>query len=147
MFLCRPKAYLVRFISTISHPQQRKEVQNMQILKTSLTDDILKYGFMNSPENLKLSEIPEGTLLHVSDFVLYEREYNGENRKHISIAVEQPDNTIRVYVTNSQTFITEFEGILSVFGDDCNKLKEHNVKILKGTSKKGRTFITCTLVP
>lgn len=119
----------------------------MQILKTSLTDDTLKYGFMNSPENLKLSEIPEGTLLRVSDFVLYEREYNGENRKHISIAVEQPDNTIRVYVTNSQTFITEFEGILSVFGDDCNKLKEHNVKILKGTSKKGRTFITCTLVP
>lgn len=119
----------------------------MQILKTSLKDDILKYSFMNSPENLKLSEIPEGTLLHISDFIIYEREYNGETKKHMSIAVDQSDNTIRVYVTNSQTFIQELEGILSVFENDCAKLKEHGVKILKGTSKKGRTFITCTLVP
>ncbi len=120
----------------------------MQIISTSLQDPKSKYIYTSSQDNVRMSSIPNGRLIKVTDYILFSKIYlkDGDQveRPHLSIGYFEGDNFI-IATTNSPTFISEFESILSIYSGDIDQLRKDAIKIIHGKSNKGREFITCAL--
>ena len=120
----------------------------MQIISTSLQDPKSKYIYTSSQDNVRMSSIPNGRLIKVTDYILFSKFYlkDGDQveRPHLSIGYFEGDNFI-IATTNSPTFISEFESILSIYSGDIDQLRKDAIKIIHGKSNKGREFITCAL--
>lgn len=88
---------------------------------------------------LKMSQLEDGAELPLEGFVLYE-DINQKTGEMMEIlAIETNGNH---YATNSATFIREFKAILDLFNGDCDGVI---LKVIRGTSKAGRNFLTCGL--
>lgn len=120
----------------------------MQIISTSLQDPKSKYIYTSSQDNVRMSSIANGTLIKVTDYILFSQNYLKDDKQverlHLSIGYYEGDNFI-IATTNSPTFISEFESILSIYDGDIDQLRRDAIKIIHGKSNKGREFITCAL--
>lgn len=77
-----------------------------------------------------------GSTFELTSWVLYtDKNKDGEDIELFSMRTVDDET----YTTNSQTFISAFRDILDIFSaDEIDKLK-----IMSGTSKNGRTYVTC----
>lgn len=120
----------------------------MQIISTSLQDPKSKFIYTSSQDNVRMSSIPNGTLIKVTDYILFSKVYLKDGNQvvcpHLSIGYFEGDNFI-IATTNSPTFISEFESILSIYSGDIDQLRKDAIKIIHEKSNKGREFITCAL--
>ena len=97
------------------------------------------YRIMNSNETKKMLDA-DGSELEVKAWVIYEDdpdEKTGDIKKVLTIMTEDDE----IFGTISPTFIKEFEKIAKYFGDDVG-----SIKVITGTSKSGRTYVTCDVV-
>lgn len=112
----------------------------MEILKKSdglTTMDI--YKMSKSNEIQKVSD-NDGKILPVKAYMTYtDIDSKGEEKTICSIMTQDDE----VYATNSDSFIRDFEDILSLTAS-MNQTVE-TIKIVSGKSKAGRTFYTCEL--
>ena len=95
------------------------------------------YRLMKSPEVKKMSEA-EGSILEIDSWIHYnspDRE-TGEIKEVIAIAT--PDGEL--FATISNTFREEFTDMVNYFGPDLGA-----IKVIAGTSKAGRKYITCSI--
>ena len=95
------------------------------------------YKLMKSPEVKKMSEA-EGSILEIDSWIYYnspDRE-TGEIKEVIAVAT--PDGEL--FATISNTFKEEFMDMVNYFGSDLG-----DIKVIAGTSKAGRKYITCSI--
>ena len=95
------------------------------------------YKLMKSPEVKKMSEA-EGSILEIESWIYYnspDRE-TGEIKEVIAVAT--PDGEL--FATISNTFKEEFMDMVNYFGSDLGA-----IKVIAGTSKAGRKYITCSI--
>ena len=98
------------------------------------------YQLLRNPETQKMSsnkDIP----FEVDCWCIFQdvKKLTGEVQEILSIKTKGGE----VFATNSKTFMDEFLTIWDMF-----KMKNEEVppiKVISGTSKNGRTFITCTI--
>lgn len=96
-----------------------------------------EYKLMNSNETKKMSDA-EGSVLNPKAWVLYEDTTpTGEIKKVITLITEDGE----IFGTISESFINAFERIVDFFGGEIGE-----IKVVSGTSKAGRTYITCDIV-
>ena len=111
----------------------------MEILKMHPEDMDRRtsYKIMNSNEACKMSDA-EGSVLDVKAWVIYNDtdEKTGEIKKVVSLMTDDGE----IFGTISGTFIREFEKIADHCGNHCG-----SIKVISGTSKAGRTYITCDI--
>ena len=100
-------------------------------------DKRMSYNLMNSNETHKMSDA-EGSVLQVKAWVIYEDEDPRTHEVKKVCSIQTADDEI--FGTISPTFIREFEKIVNFFGGDVG-----DIKVISGTSKNGRTFITCDI--
>lgn len=94
------------------------------------------YNMTRSPEIQKMSDCV-GEIVDVEKFVLYsDTNADGHDQEILSVMGKNG----LVYATNSQTAKKEF-----LYIDDLMEGEPYAVKIVNGTSKNGRTYITLTL--
>lgn len=96
------------------------------------------YRMTRNQTNEKMSDY-KGEIVTIVDWVEYEdvSENDGEIRRLLSVKTDDG----RVLVTNSATFRRELFYMLEIFGNEPLP----PVKIVGGTSKGGREFITAAL--
>ena len=101
-------------------------------------DKRTSYKLMNSNETKRMSDA-DGSILEVKAWCIYNDidTKTGDEKKVVSVMT----NDDEIFGTISETFIREFEKIADHFGNDVG-----SIKVITGTSKAGRTFITCDIV-
>ena len=100
-------------------------------------DKRTSFKLCNSNETQKMSNA-SGSILEVVAWALYTDIDNktGDGKKVVSLMTADGE----IFGTISETFIREFEKIADHFDDDVG-----NIKVIEGTSKSGRSFITCDI--
>ena len=93
------------------------------------------YKMMKSPDIKKMSDA-EDSILEVKSWLKYSDIYTKTGEVKEILTLETVDG--EMFGTLSDTFKREFEDIVSFFGDDVGA-----IKVIGGTSKAGRKFITC----
>lgn len=96
-----------------------------------------QYKMMKSPEVKKMSDAVD-SLLEVKSWLSYTDvdSKTGEIREILTIETQDGE----MFGTVSATFRREFADIVNFFGEDVGV-----IKVLGGSSKAGRNFITCTV--
>lgn len=111
----------------------------MTIKKITTDEKVLTYKLTRSPKMQKMSDIPDGAELIVSEYALYEDvNSDGEKQDILSILTSNGD----IYGTNSATFQREFEVITDIFEGSSIPA----ITVVHGKTKNGRDFITCAIV-
>lgn len=130
--------------------QNEKGEHKMEILKTNVTDPYKLYVLTNGNDSEKLSTLETGTEFKVIDFCHFEQvmRNTGEVKEMLTFVIEEKNSNgaLSQYTTNSQTFIETFLDIIDLFERNENPISDMSMKIERGTSNKGRTFMLCRLV-
>lgn len=125
-----------RSLNTI-HKARKEYV--MEIIKATATDRKKLYQLTRGADVRKISDMV-GQDLTVKSFVLYkDQKSNGESMQ--VLAIEAEDGTM--VATNSSTFINEFTGIAEICGPEPADMIGEKIRIMSGTGKSGRRFMTC----
>ena len=95
------------------------------------------YKLMKSPDVKKMSDA-EDSILEVKSWLKYTDIDSKTGEVKEILTLETMDG--EMFGTVSDTFKREFDDIVSFFGDDVGA-----IKVVSGTSKAGRKFITCTV--
>ena len=95
------------------------------------------YKMMKSPDVKKMSDA-EDSILEVKSWVRYSDIDTETGEVKEILTIETVDG--EMFGTISDTFKREFDDIVSFFGKDVGA-----IKVIGGTSKAGRKFITCTV--
>lgn len=111
----------------------------MKILRTSNNNMTAAtvYRLSKSPAIRKLSDAA-GQTIEIAEYVFYE-DVNADGKPQTICSIRTTDGD--VLATNSSTFVREFSDMIDMFEDMGEQVKA--IKIVQGTSKGGRTFITC----
>ena len=112
------------------------EAETMEILKANKELDKKEIYFLTkSQDTLKMTEAADQEL-ELSAWAIY-KDHNSDGEEVELFALRTVEG--ETYATNSQTFISAFRDILDVFDpEEVTKLK-----VMTGTSKNNRTYITC----
>lgn len=95
------------------------------------------FNMMKSAEIRRMSDY-SGETIQIDRWIVYEDvKQNGDTVTVLSIMSVNGD----CYATNSSTFIEDFNALNGVMEQYGGSLE--SIKIVSGTSKAGRTFITC----
>jgi len=113
----------------------------MQIIEKSREMDAKDLYRMTRNAKIQKMKDAANSTIKVDAWVHYQDENNSGKVQDI-ISIEEKE-TGTVYATNSPTFIHEFLAIVKILEDAGETLNE--LEIISGTSKGGRTFITCGL--
>lgn len=109
------------------------------IKKFNVNNTMDLYALTKSPDRKKLSDY-KGKEMELDAWVLCEDERKGESFNILCIR----DKTGIAYATNSATFIREFTDAVSMFESLGDSI--HTIRVDEGTSKNGRTYITCVVL-
>lgn len=114
----------------------------MNILyKLNVKDHKDLYDLTKSPTIKKLTSI-RGEIRSIGCAVIYEdTKHDGEIQKILSFRCK---DTGDIFATNSPTFIRDFEDARDMLSDFDEEI--HTIRIESGTSRAGRTFISCVYV-
>ena len=104
-----------------------------------------RYALTKSPKIQRMSDIV-GSVISVKAYAVYtDEDKEGKSRVILSIMDQDGD----VYATNSVSFAREFADIVSMC-EQCDGLDLaealSSIEIMSGTSKSGRTYLTCAMV-
>lgn len=80
-----------------------------------------------------------GSSIDVYAYCIY-TDFNSKDNKEVEV-LSVMDTDGSVYATNSATFKKDFLDIAELMGGE-----DFSIGVISGTSKKGREFITCTLL-
>ena len=96
-----------------------------------------EYKLMKSPVVKRMSDAID-SIIEVGAWLAYTDtdSRTGEDREVLLIAAKDGE----MFATVSAVFRREFKDIVEHFGDDVGA-----IKVIGGTSKAGRNFITCTI--
>lgn len=113
-----------------------KEEEVMEILKANKELDKKEIYFLTKAQDTqKMTEAADQTLDLVAWALYKDHNADGEEVELFSMRTVEGET----YATNSPTFISAFRDILDVFDpEEVNK-----IKVMTGTSKNNRTYITC----
>ena len=104
-----------------------------------------RYALTKSPKIQRMSDVV-GSVIAVKAYALYTDEDKDGNPRDILSLMDQDGD---VYATNSVSFIREFADIVSMC-EQCDGLDLtealSSIEIMSGTSKAGRTYLTCAMV-
>ena len=105
----------------------------MEIIKKypETMDNRTAFKLMKSPEVKKMITA-ENSILEVAEWLMF------SDTSYTVLTIKTVDG--EMFGTISETFIKAFEEIVSFFGNDVGA-----IKVVKGTSKNGREYITCTV--
>lgn len=108
----------------------------MEFLVTNKELDKKEQYFLTKAQDvMKMTDIVDNTV-ELSSWALY-KDHNADGEEVELFAMRTVDD--ESYATNSPTFIAAFRDILDIFApEEITKLK-----IMSGTSKNNRTYITC----
>lgn len=96
-----------------------------------------QYKLCMSKDAQKMS-ILEEQVVELGSWLLY-KDVNSKGEEQKILAVKTPVG--EVFATNSPTFVTDFERTIDFF--EQNNEVVQSVKVVGGTSKNGRHYITC----
>lgn len=97
-----------------------------------------KYFLTKAQDVQKMTEAV-GQTLDLDAWAIYkDHNSDGEEVELFSMLTEDGDK----FATNSQTFISAFREILDIFEPEEIK----RIKVMDGTSKNNRTYVTCAYV-
>lgn len=104
-----------------------------------------RYALTKSPKIQRMSNMV-GSVISVEAYAMYtDEDKEGKPRQILSIMDQDGD----VYATNSVSFIREFMDIVDI-AEECKEFDLtdalSSIEIVSGTSKAGRTYITCAMV-
>lgn len=105
----------------------------MEVIKKfpETMDARTQFRMMKSPEVKKMVDA-EDSIIEVKSWVVF-------NDANVTVlTIETVDG--EMFGTISETFMRAFDEITSFFGDDVGA-----IKVIGGTSKAGRKYITCTV--
>lgn len=108
----------------------------MEILKAN--KDLSKkeiYFLTKAQDTIKMTEAADTTVDLVAWALYKDHNSDGEEVELFSMRTDQGET----FATNSPTFIAAFRDILDVFEPE----EITRLKIMTGTSKNNRTYITC----
>lgn len=92
--------------------------------------------FLTKAQDVQKMKEAAGQTFELSAWCIYtDKNSDGEDVELFAMRTEDGDT----FATNSPTFIKAFYDILDVFAPEEVKA----IKVLEGTSKNNRTFITC----
>lgn len=111
----------------------------MEIIETNkeLTKEE-KYFLTKAQDVQKMTEAVDQTLDLVAWAIYKDYNSDGEEVELFSMLTEDGDK----FATNSSTFISAFREILDIF--EPSEVKR--IKVMSGTSKNNRTYVTCAYV-
>lgn len=111
----------------------------MEVIKKfpETMDARTSYKMMKSPDVKKMSDA-EDSILEVKSWVKYTDVDAKTGEMKEILTLETVDG--EMFGTVSETFKREFDDIVAFFGDDVGA-----IKVISGTSKAGRKFVTCTV--
>lgn len=114
----------------------------MEILKKKNSNDKAStlYNMMHGTSRLPLKQF-DGDIMDVENYLVYE-DTTAEGEPITCVSLREPDGT--TWTTNGNTFVRDFLSIVTAC-EDCGETLDR-IKIVNGTSKKGRTFRTCEMV-
>ena len=96
------------------------------------------YFLTKSQEVRKMAEAADSTFDLKSWAIYLDHNNDGEEVELFSMLTEDGE----IFATNSPTFIRAFREILDIFDPEYIK----RLKVMNGTSKNNRTFVTCAYV-
>lgn len=114
----------------------------MEILKKKNSTDKAStlYNMMHGTSRLPLKQF-DGDVLTVDNFIVYQ-DTTAEGELITCVTIREPDGT--TWTTNGATFVRDFLSIVAAC-EECGESLA-SIKIVDGTSKKGRTYRTCEMV-
>lgn len=114
----------------------------MEIIKKKNSTDKAStlYNLMHGSSRLPLKQF-DGEIMDVENYLVYE-DTTAEGELITCVSLREPDGT--TWTTNGNTFVRDFLSIVTAC-EDCGETL-YRIKIVDGTSKKGRTFRTCEMV-
>lgn len=95
-----------------------------------------KYMLTSNPEIKKISDLEDGTVLHVNGFMIFDDEKDDGD----TVEVLTLNTSEGVYSTNSDTFKRSLDDIETVMESDVFPIKK-----ISGKTKSDRTYVNCTL--
>lgn len=114
----------------------------MEILKKKNSTDKAStlYNMMHGTSRKPLKEY-DGEIMQLDNYIVY-MDVTSEGEDITCVTLREPDGT--TWTTNGQTFIRDFTGIVAAC-EECGEVLQA-IRIVDGTSKKGRTYRTCEMV-
>ena len=97
------------------------------------------YKLTMNPSATKMKEVA-GQRLEIAAFAVYEDVDKKSGELQNILAIKTPEN--EVFATNSPTFIDEFCKMVDFFSG--YNMPVDSIKVITGTSKAGRDYISCT---
>ena len=110
----------------------------MNIVETSKELSAQERYFLTMAPSVKKMKDAVSQEIEVSAWCVYE-DTNSKGEEQTILSIATPEND--VFATNSPTFIEDFQKMQEVF-KDCGETV-NAIKVISGTSKAGREFITC----
>ena len=111
----------------------------MELIKTNKELSKKEIYFLTKAQDvMKMSDLGD-TTVDLTAWAIY-KDFNADGEEVELFAMRTAED--ETYATNSPTFIAAFRDILDIFApEEVTKLK-----IMTGTSKNNRTYITCAYV-
>jgi hypothetical protein len=110
----------------------------MQIIKTSKELSAQERYFLTMSPAVQKMKDTVSQEIEVAAWCLYQ-DTNSKGEEHNILSIQTPEN--EVYATNSPTFIEDFLKMQTLFAEAGEEVRA--IKVISGTSKAGREFITC----
>lgn len=115
------------------------------INSSSTLDTYIEYDLIESPAIVSLKNVENKGLICVGSWVKYRTVDNNGNE--ITCISVQDANTGDVFSGQSKTFIEAFEDVVDRISDMEETPDMFFVEVLHRTSKLGRDYLICALVP
>lgn len=114
----------------------------MEILKKKNSNDKAStlYNMMHGSSRLPLKQY-DGEIMQLENYIMY-TDVTAEGELITCVTLREPDGT--TWTTNGNTFIRDFTSIVTAC-EECGETLQA-IRIVDGTSKKGRTYRTCEMV-
>lgn len=114
----------------------------MEILKKKNSSDKAStlYNMMHGSSRIPLKQF-DGDVMKLDNYIIY-TDVTSEGEIITCVTLREPDGTS--WTTNGATFVRDFSGIVEAC-ESCGEVLDA-IKIVDGTSKKGRTYRTCEMV-
>ena len=131
-----PVRVLTHKAETEAETKTDTEEETMELIRTNKELSKKEIYFLTKAQDTqKMTEAADQTL-ELSAWAIY-TDHNADGEEVELFAMRTVEG--ETYATNSQTFISAFRDILDVFdAEEITKLK-----VMTGTSKNNRTYITC----
>lgn len=79
-----------------------------------------------------------------SELALKQYIITTEEREDVTVQILGISDGEKVYRTTSKSFIKSFTDLIDIASEIGQEI--HHIKVCSGTSKRGRTFMTCKLI-